>query len=436
MSEFTVNSKEEVDKLVRGHYAVLKADEVALTPAQVTEWDTTRAVLSHRCPAFTHIFYTMLAQAGHKTIAIFTRRIGTAATDGRNLIINPDFFFGELKSTDERIFVVAHEILHCVFQHCKLLHKHVKDGYVRLANGKTLPLEPRLLNCAQDYIINDVLVVGKVGKKPAMVLHDTSIATEKDDHISVYEKLLRKRPPVKPLDLLILPGQSDDTPTNEAVEEMSDRSMQQAVAAGYALAKQMGKLPANLEAIFGVVMEPKVDWTDKLRAFFARNVGGAASNWRTPDRRMIVRDIWVPSRKGNGAGTIVVGFDTSGSIYADKGTLDRFISEVGGILSDLRPKELHIVWCDAAVHHVDTVDEMTELQNLRPVGGGGTAFEPVFDWIDANVNADELDGLIYLTDGYGSFPAKAPPYPVLWGSIACQPKEYPFGEVVMVPRGD
>jgi predicted metal-dependent peptidase len=44
------------------------------------------------------------------------------------------------------------------------------------------------------------------------------------------------------------------------------------------------------------------------------------------------------------------------------------------------------------------------------------------------------DALVYLTDGYGTFPGKAPDYPVLWGDISKSPQLYPWGEVVEIPK--
>lgn len=52
---------------------------------------------------------------------------------------------------------------------------------------------------------------------------------------------------------------------------------------------------------------------------------------------------------------------------------------------------------------------------MRIRGGGGTDFHPVFSYVDALRSEKEftnLKGLIYFTDGYGTFPAKKPDYEV------------------------
>ena len=47
------------------------------------------------------------------------------------------------------------------------------------------------------------------------------------------------------------------------------------------------------------------------------------------------------------------------------------------------------------------------------------------------------DALIYLTDGYGTFPNDEPPWPVLWIVTAdgLPDESFPFGTVLRLPRG-
>lgn len=112
-----------------------------------------------------------------------------------------------------------------------------------------------------------------------------------------------------------------------------------------------------------------------------------------------------------------------------------FMGEVSGILSDVNPQRVYLMWCDAKLHRVDEVEDVSDLLWVREKGapgGGGTSFVPVFDHVHELPTG--VDALVYLTDGYGTFPHKEPEYPVLWGSIGLQPEHYPWGEVVMIPR--
>jgi predicted metal-dependent peptidase len=165
----------------------------------------------------------------------------------------------------------------------------------------------------------------------------------------------------------------------------------------------MGKLPAGLQRVFEQILDPVIDWSDQIRALFARKVGGGAYDFRKPDRRMIVRDIYAPGRTGFAAGTVVVGVDTSGSIGKEE--LDMFMAEMSGILEDVRPEQIVIMWCDAEVGRVDYVEDTDDLNTVRckgAPGGGGTSFVPVFERIDEEGITPEA--LVYLTDGMGTAP--------------------------------
>src|SRR5210317_1060668 len=77
--------------------------------------------------------------------------LGTAAVDGRNLFFNTQFF--NAMSNKEIEFVVAHEILHMVFDHL----------------GRREDRNPMLYNIAADYIVNNLLVRDRIGTKPKIV---------------------------------------------------------------------------------------------------------------------------------------------------------------------------------------------------------------------------------------------------------------------------
>ena len=78
---------------------------------------------------------------------------------------------------------------------------------------------------------------------------------------------------------------------------------------------------------------------------------------------------------------------------------------------------LHIIQCDADIQEHVKITNQDEfdayLKDMTIKGLGGTDFRPVFDFVDELVENKEfqnLKGLIYFTDGYGTFPAKMPDY--------------------------
>jgi len=436
----------------------------ALTPVQADAWGKTRTALNWHCPAFTHIFYTMLDNTASKHVALFTRDVPIAATDGSNMLLNPDTFFKY--NLNERIFILAHEIMHCIWNHCGLMLGWQRRGKISYPDGSTLPYDQKLMNVATDLIINDCLIDGKIGLFNKDWLHDKSIATLADSALDIYKKLYKKKnggkQPKKPgdqpgkqpgnggkpcddgevnggsgvkgksFDEHLEPGTSQGKDPVSAASERSEIEWQTQIVAAANVAKAQGKLPAGLERLLNEILLPKVDWTDKIVALFARKAGSGSNDWRRPNRRLIVRDIYAPGRSGFGCGAVVVAVDTSGSI--GQGELDMFFAEMSGILEDIRPKRLVVMWCDAKVHRVDEVEEAGDLFALRkkPMpGGGGTNFIPVFEEIKKM--GLEPDALVYLTDGLGTFPDKEPEYMTIWGSIY-EPAKYPFGDVVDIPK--
>lgn len=401
---------------------------VQITPEMKRKWIETRAALLWTAPAFTHLLFSMLNPSKGELAAVFTDQVPVAATDGSNLILNPVEFFK--RSLGQRIFITAHEIVHCMWNHCALSRQYRLSGKVKYSDGTELPYDPQLMNVAMDLVINDLLIACKIGEFPPDGCHDPKLVTHKDSFLDAYKKVYKQKPNGGGggFDQLLDPGAAQGKHPDQAVQDRSQTAWDVAVAAAMSAAKAQGKLPAALERLFTDMLEPTASWQDLIRAFFARKVGSGSYDWRKPDRRLIQRDIYAPQRSGNGCGDVVVAVDTSGSIGQPQ--LDVFFAELRGILEDVRPNRLHLVWCDAKVHHVDELDQCSDLGGLKPRGGGGTDFRPVFEWIDEN--DVRPDALVYLTDGEGDFPDAEPNYPVLWGSIL-ERSQYPFGEVVDIP---
>ena len=115
----------------------------------------------------------------------------------------------------------------------------------------------------------------------------------------------------------------------------------------------------------------------------------------------------------------VIAIDTSGSTGGD--LVNRFLTKTYNILmsteSFFSRVNIHIIQCDAQVQEVVKITKREEfedyLRHMTIRGLGGTDFRPVFNYVDQLVRAREfqrLKGLIYFTDGYGTFPARKPDY--------------------------
>ena len=110
-------------------------------------------------------------------------------------------------------------------------------------------------------------------------------------------------------------------------------------------------------------------------------------------------------------GTLVIAIDTSGSCCGE--TASVFLRETRQMLTDLQSigkfRELCLVECDTTIQNVRWFRNPSELpETEKPTilhGGGGTDFRPVFNFVQ-KIEQEEgpVDALIYLTDGYGSYP--------------------------------
>lgn len=415
---------------------------VELDATQKRLWIETRSALLWICPAFTHILFSMLNPRQDEMAAYFTTGVDVAATDGENLIINPVTYFKY--SLGERVFIGAHEIMHNILNHIILSRPFQLSGKVPFADGTSLPYDHKVMNVAMDLVINDALVKSKIGTMPNDGWHDPNLASCEDNFVDAYRKVYVDQEKKggkgggggggsggggkKGFDQHLPPGAASGKDPGKAAQDRSQPAWDAAVAGAINAAKLQGKLPAALERLLGEVLEPKVSWQEHIRAFLARRVGNSSYNWRKPDKRFIQRDIFTPSRSGHGCGDIVVAVDTSGSIGQTE--LNTFFAELRGILEELRPSKVHLVWCDAKVHKVDELESVSDLAGLKPKGGGGTDFRPVFRWVDEQTMRP--DALVYFTDMLGDFPKSEPEYPVVWGDIYGRVKA-PFGELVHVP---
>ena len=115
----------------------------------------------------------------------------------------------------------------------------------------------------------------------------------------------------------------------------------------------------------------------------------------------------------------VIAIDTSGSVAGD--LVQRFVQKTYNILqsteSFFSKINVHIIQCDADIQEDAKITSREDfdryLKEMKLHGMGGTDFRPVFEYVDELREKKEfqnLKGLIYFTDGYGTFPAKKPPY--------------------------
>lgn len=392
-----------------------------LTPAQETAWADTMSLMAWTCPGFRHLFYKLLTNHGGKYACVPTTKVPVAATDAKNILINPETFFKyDLR---QRVFIVGHEIVHNVYNDVPFLHRCREAGIVPMDDGTTKPFNNKVMQHAMDYRINALLKESKIGSPPKDCLLDDKVATAQTGVTEIYKKLYEDHEangdlPGEGFDIVLQPGQSTGKSPQQSMPNPQQWAVEVKAAQTLEAMKAQGKMAGALMRMFEEVLNPQVPWTDHIRGIFNRKVGSGSWNWRKPDRRFITRDLYMPSRSGNGAGHIVVWCDTSGSMGDDE--LCHNLAELGSIVEDCQPKRLTVLWCDAHIHRVDELEEPGDMARLRydaategMGGGGGTSVHPCFEWIKENCE-DPPEVFIGFTDGYVTFPDMEPSFLSIW----------------------
>lgn len=333
--------------------------------------------------------------------------IETAATDGRVLVVNPDWFNSLPKS--QQVGVVAHEVMHPAMQH------HVRRGDRDLAKW----------NIAADAAINHIL------KDAGYDLPSEGVFPGEGEYKHLPKGLAAEEY------YSLLPNTYSGTGNtidpggcgavmddgDEAMKALAAADWQIAVAQAQTVAKQRGDLPAGLARLIAEVLEPVIDWRSVLREFVSRHARNDYS-WVRPNRRFVSQGLYLPSLHSEQIGQIVVAVDTSGSI-SDK-TLSAFRAEIEGILMAF-DVDLTILYCDCEIHRVQHWSPTDGPLVMNAVGGGGTSHVPIWKWLAEQAELPEC--VICLTDGQTDW-GEDPGLPVLW--CLTQDIKPPFGRAVLM----
>ena len=321
----------------------------------------------------------------------------TAATDGKHLFYNTQFF--NALSNKEIEFVIAHEILHCVFDH--IIRREDRD--------------PEIYNIACDYIVNNTLVRDNIGEKPADIPIYQDFKYEGWTSEAVYDELYKKadKEELKQLGQLLdehidwekgegqsktgTKGNKGNKPSYSKEElskirdEIKENMMSAAQAAG------AGKTPKEIERMIKALTEPKMNWREILRQQIQSTIRNDYSFAR-PSRRGWHTGAILPGMKFDETIDICIAIDMSGSIGNEQA--EDFLGEVQGIMQEYKDYNIKL-WCfDTAVYNEEdfTADNGMELSEYKVTGGGGTDFMANWEYMKENDILPKR--FIMFTDGY------------------------------------
>jgi predicted metal-dependent peptidase len=411
-----------------------------LTEKQLEAWNSTTSMMVWTCPGFQHLWYKLLNNHGGEYTGLMTKSVPIAATDGKNIMVNPDTFFEyDLRG---RTFIMAHEVIHNVYDDVNLLHACSKRGLVPMNDGKELPFRNDIMQKAMDLRINALLVKSKIGAPPKdkngkVVGHFDPEMTGEESVLDTYKKVYEEESDTPEggnnpggFDNVASPGTSTGQKPDQAAQQRNPQQWATEVAAAQIIeaSRSQGKMAAAMKRFFEKLLEPEVNWVDHITTLINRVTGSGGWNWKQPDEWWTPHDFFSPKRTGRGAGWIVVWGDTSGS--RDDQQIASSIGELSGILSDVNPARLTVLWGDAEIANIEELSEASDLKKLDPRGGGGTDVDPCYQWIMEQDQPPDL--FIGFTDGYLSFPPPPRGVPIIWASSTDE--EYPYGSVVRVNR--
>lgn len=345
-------------------------------------------------------FFTTLA---FSLIHEFSDKVSTAATNGKKIMYNPEFFMS--LSHDERVFLILHEAMHCAYLHME--RKGDRD--------------PHKFNIAADHVIN-LQLIDRGFKMPKNGLADgqyKELSTEE-----VYNLL-----PTSPADQP-MPGfgedlQAPDDPSAAASEalanDIQDILVRAAIQSKMANDKP-GTIPGDVQIFLDRLLNPKLPWNRILQKYlqsFAKN----DYSFKKPNRRFFPQ-FHMPRLFGENLINFAVAVDTSGSVSDHE--FNRFVSETHSILRMMKPDKITVIQFDTEIKSVSEVRNVRELMNISFTGRGGTLINPVLEW--ANKNKPQL--LLVFSDGYFHFYALETKVNTLWLIHDNDQFQAPFGKTI------
>ena len=316
----------------------------------------------------------------------------TAATDGRHLYFNTQFF--NAMDNKEIEFVIAHEILHCVYDH--LTRREDRD--------------PKLYNIAADYVVNNLLVRDRIGSKPKIVDCFQDLKYDKWTSEEVYDDLFKNAKKIdisqlgELLDEHIDWGDGDDDKDGKSGrprlskedlhqirDEIKEAMMQAAQSAG------AGNTPGEIQRMIKDLTEPTMNWRQLLRQQIQSTIRNDYSFAR-PSRKGWHTGAILPGMNFDQTIDICVSIDMSGSISNEQGS--DFLGEIKGIMDEFKDYIIK-VWCfDTKVYNEDdfSADNGKDISEYQVVGGGGTDFNCNWDYMKKHDIQPKK--FIMFTDGY------------------------------------
>ena len=380
--------------------------------------------------------------------------------NGKQLGYNPQWM--QTKTLDEVVFIICHEILHCV-----LFHPHRRGNRDHF-----------LWNVACDYAVNAILVEQYIGKLPKGCLFDArfnglsaeaiyeilkdelgtqppppgdepsedrpeegdggvkSKAKELADSQKDITGEVHDLPNTEPQEAEDLDAEADDEvqfgrmddyqydPDDSSVDveiaEEDQQSWEEALTRAVTVGgKSCGDESVKLGKSVRAARKPPVDVVEELTDFMTQPTK-SDPDWMNPRKRLLAISptFWVPGKGGLQCGDLVTGLDESGSVG------DYEFIRLCAIQTDILERHpaddvrLWLVHFDSSVSGVEMFTKADLPIKYERWSCGGTNFHSVTQWVNDKAEEDDEfnpECLVFCTDMYAC-PPETQDYPMLWVS--------------------
>lgn len=340
--------------------------------------------------------------------------IPTAATNGRDEYYGREFV-DELSDPELR-YIILHENYHKLYRHLHVW-KHLHDKDHMCAN----------MSC--DYVINldisednsDGFAVMPKDKQTGepIGLMDTRFRGMDAEQVFniIYEEQQQQggggnggSEAASSMDDHDWDGATEmSTEEVKELAEQIDTAIRQGVLAA-------GKMGSGGNRALEQLLQPEINWLEVLREFVTTTCAGSDySTYAKPNRRYMAAGMYMPSGVSEQVEELVIAIDTSASIGQLE--LTRFLSEVQGVITNVKPSAVRLLYWDTKVcadekYGDGAMDILSLTDSTKPAGGGGTDISCVNEYMQTeNISPQAV---IVFTDGYLGGDWGTWTTPVLW----------------------
>ena len=341
---------------------------------------------------------------------VWRKDLPTAGVSKQNinyqLAINEEFWTG--LSDDHKTGLLKHELLHIAFGHLV--------SFGSFSNKK-------LANVAMDMEINQYIEASWLPEGGINIDDYTDIQLDRKAGCRYYyDQLLRLQDEKdkngtsgdQEMDKLLDNIASGDVPDHSTWEEFDDMSeaekkliekqVQKILKdAKEQTIKKRGSVPGEIEGllILDEVTKAKFDWKGYLRRFTGTSTKIFTKKIRRKENHRYEDN---PGLKIKMKQHMLLAIDTSGSVSDTE--LTEFMNEIHHIHK--AGVDITIVQCDTSIRSIEAYKGKND---LKVHGRGGTEFDPVLDYYNANLK--KYTSLVYFTDGE-CYTSVKPRNRVLW----------------------